>query len=361
MGPNINYIRRSTHANHGVAKNKLEERRERQQLAQQRMEEAIRRAVRSTTGVDTFLPSTHLLATAATGKQWAFSHARREGGRIMGAAAPACRSALTISACDTVAREEIEQKKHQLLATADWASLSRSNGPASGSRFTALVRDGMKLEPPEPPGEENDRQASPSEIGLYNIPKVEHATEVQMRADTKDDLHRDSSSVDINMPSSPPGPDSTLSSYVQSNLTSSRSLRNSLPVDREEEEVDVKPTPETILAVASRQGSVAAQDNFTEFSAKAEAAVGYPYSYSPLVESTPGPLTVLQHLGTPFSQVRHVKDLDCKPLVCSFLLPCMLGECDPPLVYDGIPRSKDYLRMTFTVPMKYSSEGAESH
>jgi hypothetical protein len=93
MGLNINYTRRSTHLNHGLAKRKLEERREKQQLAQHRMEEAVKRAVRSTAGASTETCST---AANINGKRWAFSHARREGDRRMGAAV-AYKSALTAS------------------------------------------------------------------------------------------------------------------------------------------------------------------------------------------------------------------------------------------------------------------------
>lgn len=93
MGPTINYTRRSTHPKHGVAKNKLEERRERQQLAQNRMQEAVKRAVLSTAGAKAAQRHT----APVIGKKWAFSHARREGDRRMGPAAPTYRSALSTS------------------------------------------------------------------------------------------------------------------------------------------------------------------------------------------------------------------------------------------------------------------------
>lgn len=94
MGVNINYTKRSAHLNHGLAEHKLEERREKQKLAQHRMEEAVRRAVRSTAA--TASNERQSTATSINGKRWAFSHARREGDRRMGAAV-AHRSALTTS------------------------------------------------------------------------------------------------------------------------------------------------------------------------------------------------------------------------------------------------------------------------
>lgn len=91
MGVTINYTKGSgkAHLNRRLSKQQLEERREKQQLAQHRIEEAVRRAQRSTTGTP-ISPTRGTLSgninPITTNRQWAFSHARREGDRRMGGA-----------------------------------------------------------------------------------------------------------------------------------------------------------------------------------------------------------------------------------------------------------------------------------
>lgn len=91
MGVTINYTKGSgkAHLNRRLSKQQLEERREKQQLAQHKIEEAVRRAQRSTTGASVS-PTRRTLSsninTVTTSRQWAFSHARRERDRRMGGA-----------------------------------------------------------------------------------------------------------------------------------------------------------------------------------------------------------------------------------------------------------------------------------
>jgi hypothetical protein len=86
MGININYMggSRHTHLKKRTAKHEQEERLERARLAQHKREEAVKRAAKSSSNAR-YNETTTTTAVAAAGlRAWQFSHARRDGDRLMG-------------------------------------------------------------------------------------------------------------------------------------------------------------------------------------------------------------------------------------------------------------------------------------
>lgn len=367
MGPNINYTRRSTHPNHGVAKSKLEERRERQLLAQNRMQEAVNRAVRSTAGGKPISAYIQSHSTAVNGKKWAFSHARREGDRRMGPAAPTHRSALPKSgrlspyltrelkpisdniclAYAMIPPEKTEKKKLRLLATEDWASLSRSNSPASKSSSATLVQDPTKNESSKVKGEQQHLQRY-HHLDAVCKAKLDRVPEVKIEVKKEKVLpHYDTSSVDMNMPSSPPQPDTTLSSSIQSNFSSSFSgVPSNGPICKTEEE-DIKPSSDLLSALLSTQDSVATQASITGTLVKEERSDHLPDLLSARQHADSHPLIESQVFGSLVHNIKNLEDFIVRPIPCPFLLPCMLEDAGSPFIYDGVPRSVDYLGMAF--------------
>jgi len=59
----------------------------------------------------------------------------------------------------------------------------------------------------------------------------------------------------------------------------------------------------------------------------------------------------LQWLPEPYRSMKHISEISHAPIVFNFLMPCMLGDCRPPFVYDDtVIRSNDYLQMACAGP-----------
>lgn len=178
----------------------------------------------------------------------------------------------------------------------------------------------------------------------------------------------DSSLTDIDMPSSPPKCETTLSSSIKSTISSSvrnDDLSSSIQsfsepnIKHEEAEItiknepgeDHKPSSQELTAIMSSQVSVATYGTSRVNSVKEEVVDEKTISELEARPLEPNHIRAgLQYLGEAFKDVRHLRDLQCQPMVLNCLLPCMLGDCNPPFIYDGVPRSSDYLGMTFAGP-----------
>lgn len=160
-------------------------------------------------------------------------------------------------------------------------------------------------------------------------------------------MHHDTSSTDINMPSSPPRPDMTLYSSTQSNFSTSLSGLPSSTQTYKTRVEDIKPSSEVLSAVLSTQDSVATQGSSASKSIKKERSHSQPMLRLPPRHTELAPLAELRHLPPPLAYMKFVNDFTDRNMACSFLLPCMLADSGSPFVYDGIPRSEDYLGMAF--------------
>ncbi|KAK9900502.1 hypothetical protein P389DRAFT_187480 [Cystobasidium minutum MCA 4210] len=420
MGVSINFTKGSgkAHLNKRLSKQQLAERREKQQLAQHKIEEAVRRARRSAAVTETtpLSPtrrgtSTAAVVTATThSRQWAFSHARKEGDRRMNAAVTYRPSSTTAYA--PVPPEKLEKKKYQLLATSDWSGLSRSNSPRSRSATVIDANDSIYKTPQVKGGSYSTAQrksVTPNKPEQRLIVKVEAKVPIDVKIPKVEE--QDSSLTDIYMSSSPPKHDTPLSSSIQSNFSSSSRHEDTLssiqgsaeavtayqkePTTPKPEEDEVKPSSSMLTEILSSQASVATYAPSTVKSVKGLEEV-IPAKTMPQAEDVKpsfkelrdsvsshssiatratlltetikqeGPIShastmgdmkpsiikagFLRYLGHPYTAMRHVRELDCSPLLLNCFLPCMSGDCNPPFVYDGISRSSDFLGMAFAGP-----------
>lgn len=240
--------------------------------------------------------------------------------------------------------EKLEKKKHQLLATGDWASISRSSSATIRSHSLTLVQGKIK---PDNTKVKTETRSSAHRPAVVSKPKsvpellIEPKSQVKTEVKIEDRCQYETSSIDMNMPSSPPQQDMTLSSSIQSNFSSSVSITP-------KRQADVRPSSQTLSAILSTQHSIATQATGSEVFVKAE--IKEEKAIEPFQEWTTAPKAGLQYLGPPFTYLTHIRDLDMKPLACSFLLPCMVGNENSPFVYDGMTRSTDYLGMSFAGP-----------
>lgn len=270
--------------------------------------------------------------------------------------------------------ESLEKKRQQLLATRDWASLSRSNSPHSRSRsFTIMEEDPYPVPKVKIESFSTADRTRVSPTGQYvHKAKAQAPSPIQDLGTAKCNA-ADSSLTDIDMPSSPPKREATLSSSIKSTISSSVKMEVSSSIHtfsepsikheevdfsvKSELEDDHKPSSQELTAIMSSQVSVATYGTSPVKSVKEEVIDENPViDEKSLIETKEKPLEPnniragLQYLGEAFKNVRHIRDLQCPPMVLNCLLPCMLGDCNPPFVYDGVPRSSDYLGMAFAGP-----------
>lgn len=178
------------------------------------------------------------------------------------------------------------------------------------------------------------------------VPKLEPVPEIKVEVKQEEEeentVYQNSSSVDVNMPSSPPHQDMTLSSSIQSNASSSlpSSRPDYMPTSKREAE-DVKPSSAALSAIENSQTSSATYGTTSVQSDSKSEGPSAPLAEAVALHET------LQFLPSPFKYAKHIREIYFNPTVVGFYLPCMWGEHGPPLKYDGVVRSGDYLGMAF--------------
>lgn len=378
-----------------------DQRRDRQVMAERKLNEAVNRVVKSkqTTEREEKI-ETCRISSDSSRAPWAFSHARVEGHRQMGpASSPVALRAsrmpsgeyinqikhskerqsvflieyLTQLMCPLTAyaksasQRQLDRKKALLLSCADWAGLDDQNTRKDG-RITTRSRSKTILEDVRPMHtsfKHSDKQepSSPSAASVSLLSSLPRTASTERTAPDR--------SSNLRVPSSPPLLRATDSMYSMDGLPSlsfasissknvSQSNTGNDFVNSSLQEGDLSQQsdmslmvfPGTPVPLQSTPKSTAltltAARQTSSVPMRESNTISPTLSSSGSVYANAG----LQYLSSPFRRLRHIDDLPTKALVFNFLLPCMdHKENGAPFEYDGDAlRSTDYLQMAYSGP-----------